>query len=85
MQFFIRGDSAAGKRIGKEISDDPSFNQADFDTYEKIWQASADLTEWKQADEDDAVQVPEPGTLALLAAGGAAVGTIKYIQKKRSK
>ena len=54
MQFFIRGDSAAGKRIGKEISDDPSFNQADFDTYEKIWQASADLTEWKQADEDDA-------------------------------
>ena len=35
-----------------------------------------------QADEG---QVPEPGTLALLAAGGAAVGTIKYIQKKRSK
>jgi hypothetical protein len=36
-------------------------------------------------DFDDAAQVPEPGTLALLAAGGAAVGTIKYIQKKRSK
>ncbi|NND09554.1 MAG: hypothetical protein HKN87_24550 [Saprospiraceae bacterium] len=54
LQFFIRGDSAAGKKIGKEISNDPSFNQADFDTYEKIWQASTDIADWKVADEDDA-------------------------------
>lgn len=54
LQFFISGDSAAGKDIGKEISNDPSFNQADFDSFEKIWQASDGLKEWKVADEDDA-------------------------------
>jgi hypothetical protein len=35
--------------------------------------------------DDDAVSVPEPSTLALLATGGAVAGIARAIRKRREK
>lgn len=56
LQYIISGEASEGKGIEKEISNDPSFDQADFDLMQKIWYASDDLKNHKRATKDDAWQ-----------------------------
>ena len=56
LQYIISGEASEGKRIEKEISNDPSFDQADFDLMQKIWDASDDLKDHRRASKDDAWQ-----------------------------
>ncbi len=62
LQFFIDGGTADGKNLDRKIRNDPSFGQADFDLFEKIWRASDQLSEYREADLDDAWDKITAGT-----------------------
>lgn len=56
LQYIISDEASEGKSIAKEISNDPSFDQADFDLMQTIWDASDNLKDHKRASKDDAWQ-----------------------------
>ncbi len=56
LQYIISGEASEGKGIEKEIRNDPSFDQADFDLMQTIWDASDALSDHKRALKDEAWQ-----------------------------
>jgi hypothetical protein len=56
LQYIISGKAAEGHAIDKEIHEDPSFDQTDFDLLNKIWTASDDLKHYRKAPQDAAWQ-----------------------------
>ena len=56
LQYIISGQVSEGKDIEKEIANDPSFDQADFDLLQKIWNEADQLREFQKAPKDHAWQ-----------------------------
>ncbi|NND34498.1 MAG: FecR domain-containing protein [Saprospiraceae bacterium] len=56
LQYIISGEASRNDAIDKEIIDDPSFDQADFDLLNKIWTESDKLSDYKEVYHDDAWQ-----------------------------
>ncbi len=56
LQYIISGRASADKDIDKEIREDPSFDQADFDLLNKIWNDADLLRDYKRPSHDQAWQ-----------------------------
>lgn len=56
LQYIISGKAAEDNAIDKEIREDPSFYQADFDLMNKIWTASDQLKVYRRVPHDPAWQ-----------------------------
>ncbi len=56
LQHIISGGAAGDRGIAKEISDDPSFDESDFDLLNKIWNEADNLKTYKRVQHADAWQ-----------------------------